>query len=903
VREGEAESAPAVSAGPDSAEPLVRDVLLLDGSTMRLRPPRPDDFEDVQAFYDGLSSDSRYQRFHGYLRTDRAARELVRAAGVDRLTLIGHQGGRIVATAQYDGLREPGVAEVAFAVAEEFRRRGAATRLLEQLAEAAGERGIHRFDAYVIPGNRAMLTVFEHAGFGVRSRSVEGEITVSMDIRPSTAVQERIDERDHIGAVASLRPIMAPGSVAVVGDVDGLTGGEDARAASVSERPDGAKARVDSARSPGRADLAAIVLASVREGGYLGRIVDIDDSPDLAIIAVAAERVADVARRAADRGARALLVLSHGDRVDAARSEELLEVVRAGGLRLLGPNSLGVMNTAAEVRLDATIAAARAASGRLAICSQSGTVGIGLLGHAAAWDLGISSFVSLGDRLDVSTNDLLEFWEEDLQTAAVMMYVETFGNPQHFARIAQRVSRRKPILVVKGRRAAEAAHADAASHTAAALRGDAVVDALFHQAGILRFRSGEELFSAAQFFASQPLPTGRGVAILSNSYGVATLAADACATRGLVVNRANDQSTATVVDDSSPPDRYARQVATMLLDEAIDAVLVYYVERSGGDPQTVLRAVSRAAAGSIKPVVASIIGNDGRLPPADLRSIPNFLFPETCATVLARGAERREWLSRPLGEPGRFEDGDEGGARELVAAALDGGEQAGDVWLSLPEIEVLLATHGLCVAPSRLCPDLEAALAAAHEIDGPIALKAALEPPAHASDLDAVLLGLEGEAAVRGGWEQLARRLETAGHPFTGALAQPFAGPGADVLLGAVTDPDFGPVMAVGPGGRDAGLGANVAFRLRPTTDVEADELVDASRGVAARLAGFRGADPLDREALRELVLRFAALLGHCPEIVEADLNPVRLMTQGYLVLDARIRVERRHAPERVKTW
>jgi acetate---CoA ligase (ADP-forming) len=888
--EGPLEPGAGASAEAEAEGPLVRDVLLLDGSTMRLRLPRPEDREDVKAFYDALSPESRYLRFHGYLPTDRAARELVQASGVDRLTLIGHHGGRIVATAQYDGLREPGVAEVAFAVAEEFRHRGAATRLLEQLAHAAAERGIHRFDAYVIPGNRAMLTVFEHAGFGVRSRGVGGEITVSMDIRPSTAVQQRIDERDHIGAVASLMPILAPGSVAIAGEVD--------------ERSDSAAMRSDSAAARGgRPDLAAIVLASIREGGYQGRIVEIDEGPDLAIVVAAAERFADVARRAAESGAKGVLVLSDDGRADPARREELLEVVRAGGLRLLGPNSLGVMNTAPEVSLDATIAGVRVTPGRLAICSQSGTVGIGLLGHAAARDLGISSFVSLGDRLDVSTNDLLEFWEEDQRTAAVMLYVEAFGNPQHFARIAQRVSRRKPILVVKGRRAAEAARADAGSHTAAALRGDAVVDALFHQAGMLRFRSGEELFSCAQFFASQPLANGRRVAILSNSYGVATLAADACATRGLVVNGADDQSTATVVDDSSPPDRYAGQLTTMLLDEGVDAVMVYYVERYGGDPEAVLQAVSRAAAGTIKPVVASIIGNDGRLPAAGPGSVPNFLFPETCATVLARGLDRREWLSRPLGEPARFDDVDVGGAQELIAAALGSQHGAGDIWLSLPEVEVLLATHGIRLVPSRRCADVEAALAAAREIEGPVALKAALEPPAHAADLDAVLLGLEGEAAVRGGWEQLVRRMKTAGRPWNGALIQGLAGPGADVLVGAVTDPDLGPVMAVGPGGRDAALATTVAFRLLPGTDLEADELVDASSGVVARLAGFRGAEPLDREALRELVLRFAALLGRCPEIVEADLNPVRLMAHGYVVLDARIRVEHRHAPERVKTW
>jgi acetate---CoA ligase (ADP-forming) len=874
-----------VSADADTRPSLVRDVLLLDGSTMRLRAARPDDLADVQSFYDALSPESRYLRFHGYGRTDAAARQFVEAAGIDRVALIGHQGGRIVGIAQYDGLREPGAAEVAFAVAEEFRGRGTATRMLEQLADVAAGRGVHRFDAYVMRENRPMRTVFERAGFGVRSRSVGGEVTVSLDITPSTAVVRQIDERDHIGAVASLRPILAPASLTVAGDADA---------------PE---------------DAAAVVLASIRDGGYRGRIVDLDDGPELAIVAAAPEAVAGVARRAAAAGARALLVIGGEDRSDPAGGEELLEIVRARGLRLLGPNSLGVMNTAPEVRLDATFAGARAVPGRLAICSPSGAIGIGLLGHAAARDLGISSFASLGDRIDVSTNDLLELWEEDQRTAAVMMYVETFGNPQHFARIAQRVSRRKPILAVKGRRAAEVQRDRAGSHTAAALHGDAVVDALFHQAGVLRFRSGDELFSAAQFFASQPLPDGRRVAILSNSHGVATLAADACATRGLVASRSEVDGFATVAAAGVGPGGYADRLRALLTDEDVDAVAAYWVERHGGDPAVVLRAVSEAAAGSVKPVVASILGVDGRLPAGpdeavaggmggvEHGGVPNFLFPETCATVLARAAERREWLARPLGEPVRFDDVDADAAGELVTDALASRAGRGGGWLALAEAEDLLRTQAIEIAGSRLCATVWEALAAAAEVEGPVVLKAALEPPAHASDLDALLLGLEAEAAVRAGWEQLARRLEQAGRPWRGALVQPLIAPGADVLVGAVSDPDLGPVMGVGTGGRDAGLGEAVAFRLLPTTDVEAEDLVDASGGVAARLAGFRGAEPLDRQALRDLVLRFSALLTRCPEIVEADLNPVRLMPQGYVVLDARIRVERRRPPARVKTW
>ena len=273
-----------------------------------------------------------------------------------------------------------------------------------------------------------------------------------------------------------------------------------------------------------------------------------------------------------------------------------------------------MLNTDPAVSLKATFAGANVPSGRLAICSQSGAIGIGLLGHAAARQLGISSFASIGDRVDVSTNDLLELWEEDERTAAVMLYVETFGNPEHFSRIAQRVSRRKPILAVKGRRAAEAARLDARSHTAAALRGDVVVDALFRQAGVLRFQSGEELFSAAAFFESQPLPLGRRIAIVSNSAGVATLAADACATRRLVLS---EGANPLVLDTRAGPDDYLAALRGALEDEGVDAIAAYYVDLFGGDPEAVLRAVTHTCAGASKPVVTSIVGTDGRLPQSD----------------------------------------------------------------------------------------------------------------------------------------------------------------------------------------------------------------------------------------------------------------------------------------------
>ena len=589
------------------SRPLVRDVLLRDGSTLRLQAPTPGDYDDIKAFFDGLSPESRYMRFHGAGRTDIAARAAAEAGGVDRVALIARHGGPVVAVAGFDGLREPRAAEVAFAVADDFRRRGAGTRMLEQLAEIAAERGIDRFDAEVLFDNQAMLGVFEGAGFGVRRRGSFGELTVSLDITPSEAARERIDERDHFAAVAALRPILAPSSIAVAG----------------------------AAATPG--NLGRAVLANVIAGGFAGAVTavnraggvvcslraarslaELDVAAELVIIAAAGEDVLELAAEAAAAGARALLVLPAGPDGDGAasgeRAERLLEIVRDAGLRMVGPGSLGVLNTAAEVSLNATFSAASVRPGALAIGSQAAALGIGLLGHAQARDLGVSVSVSLGSPADVSTNDLLEWCEQDERTAVAMLYVETFGDPERFTRIARRVSRTKPILAVKGRRGAEQGRSQARSHTAAALRGDAAVDALLHHAGVLRFHSGEAMFDAAQLFESQPLPRGRRIGIVSNSAGLATVAADACATRGLEVREASDPRHPLILGVGAGPDEYAASVRELLDDAGIDALAVCYVDHHDGDPDAVLNATSVVSQGQPKPVVACIVRSDGRLP-------------------------------------------------------------------------------------------------------------------------------------------------------------------------------------------------------------------------------------------------------------------------------------------------
>ncbi|HEX2104398.1 MAG TPA: GNAT family N-acetyltransferase [Solirubrobacteraceae bacterium] len=889
------------------ASPIVRDVILRDGSVLRLRSPRPDDEPAIKAFFDGLTPESRYMRFHGHGRTDIVAHDYANADGDTRVALLAHLGDRVVAVAGYDRLNEPGVAEVAFAVADDLHGRGLATRMLEQLADVGGDHGVRRFDAEVMAENRAMLGVFSSAGFDVRRQSAFGEAHVELDIRPSERLAERIAARDHRATVASLRAVLHPGSVAVIG----------------------ASARADSVggellRRVVAGGFAGVAAPVSRGGGVVASMravpstADLPEPPELAIVAVPADEVVDAVVEAVDRGARGVLVVSAGfsdtdEPEGREREEALLEAVRARGARLVGPNSLGLVVTDPDVALHGVLGDVEVRPGGLALSSQSGALGLALLAHAAARRLGIAAFISLGNRADVSTNDLLEYWADDPRCQVLALYVESFGNPRRFAEISRRVSRLKPILAVKGNRGR--LPASAASHTAGALGDEAAADALLRQAGVLRVESTEALFDAAELLERQPLPRGRRVGIVTNSGGLGRIATDACTTRRLELAIPAAETVARLAERLPRADRiknpvdlgvraplqdYLDAVAALLEDDGVDAVIAVHAGRSGLERADGLEALERATAGARKPIVACAVGADGRLPERARWTVPNYRFPEAAVRALGLAADRRDWLSKPLGVRPAFDDVDPERAEALAAALL---AERGPGWLDVGATAELLATHGLRVLPVERVAAGEVAVAAAERIGGPVALKADFAPPARAGDIDAVLLGLEGGAAVRAGWEELERRVLAAGREWSGARVQPLAGPGADVLVGAVADSDLGPVVGVGMGGRQAGLAGDVAFGLAPLNDVEVDGLLSRSPGVQAWLEGLRGAAPLDRPALRELVLRFSLLLEHVPELAEVDLNPVRVMPAGATIIDARVRLAPRPEPRRAKTW
>ncbi|MFO7572631.1 MAG: GNAT family N-acetyltransferase [Gaiellaceae bacterium] len=879
----------------------VADVILRDGTTLRLRPPRRDDSDVLVHFFGALSQRSLYLRFHGFPRLGpELVERLLEPNWAERGALVGtfaeNGGERVVAVGNYERLRDPTVAEAAFAVADEFQRRGVGTRLVEQLAERAGRQGIERFVAEVLPDNRDMLGVFEGLGFEVSRHLAGGEVEIQFPIAMTEEYEERVDERDHVAVTASLRPFFQPRSVAVVGASRrrGAIGGELFRNI-VEADFTGAAYPVNRDGSP---------VAGVR--GYRS-VSEIPDPIDLAVLCVPAEAVNAAAKDALEKGVRALVVISAGfaevGREGVERQDDLLALVRAHGARLIGPNCLGI--SVAGVSLNATFAARAAPPGNIGFSSQSGALGLALLEAAVTRGLGLSAFVSIGNKADVSSNDLLEWWEDEEETDAILLYVESFGNPHRFARIARRVARRKPILALKSGTSASGQRA-ASSHTAALAGSEAAVDALFRQAGVIRATSLEELIDAATLLSRRFRVPGRSVALVTNAGGLGILGADACEAVGLHLPQLGDETRAALAELlpaeaslANPVDMlggataatYAAVIPHLLVDSAVDAVIVLFVPAVSSTAAEVAEAVERSVreAGADKPTLAVIVSADG-VPPV-LRDSPHvaaFAYPESAARALGHAAARAAWLRRPQGTVPVLEGLDHEAAHAVVTEAL---AEVDDAWLDPGATRALLLAYGIPLVPERVAASVDEAAAAAAEIGLPAVVKTA-EAGAHKTETGGIALDLADEAEVRAAAERI-------GLPV---VVQPMISGGTELLAGVVQDPMFGPLVAFGPGGVFAELIGEATFRIAPLTTVDAEELVTS--GKAGRLvAGFRGAPPANAEALEELLHRLSRLGEELPEVVELDLNPVLALSDRCLAVDARVRVRRREAVGRAKTW
>ncbi len=865
-------------------------MILRDGTTLRLRAPGRDDLGALVAFFEGLSEHSRYMRFHGAVRVEaRVLEPFVEPDWVECGSLVGVLDDRVVALASWTRLRDPSAAEVAFAVADHLHGKGLGTRLLEQLAVRAGAIGIESFVAEVMPENRAMLEVFEHVGFEVMRELESGTVEVRFPIAPTERLAASVDERDHVAVVASLRSFFEPRSVAVLGASArrGTIGGE-------------------LFRNILSADFAGAAYPVNRRGGsvagvraYSG-VEEIPDEVDLAVICLPGAQVLQAAEACLAHGIRALCVISAGfaevGEEGSDRQRRLLELVRAHGGRLIGPNCLGV--AAAGPRLNATFARRPIPFGRVGFSSQSGALGLALIEGAEARGLGLSAFVSIGNKADVSSNDLLEWWEEDEGTDLVLLYLESFGNPRKFARLARRVARSKPILAMKSGRTAAGARA-ASSHTAALAGSEAAVDALFRHAGVLRAETLEELVDVAALLSSAPLPRGRRVALLTNAGGLGILCADACEAAGLELAQLTDEtvraltellpveaSTANPVDvlGSATAATYEAVIPLLLSDPRVDAAIVLFVPPVTAGADEVAEAVTRALNGE-KPVLAVLMSADGTPHALRLGEYPvaAFPYPESAARALGRAVERAEWLRRPAGtvpELGRIDPA----AAEAVVA------EAGEGWLDPAQTRALLGAYGLPLVLERIAAGADEAAAAAHELGFPIVVKSAAAG-AHKTESGGIALDLRDEAEVRAAADRI-------GYPV---IMQPMVQGGAELLAGLVQDPVFGPLVAFGPGGVLAELIGEASFRIAPLTDVDAHELVH--EGKAGRLvAGFRRA-PADADALADLVLRLSRLADDLPEVAELDLNPVLALAEGCIAVDARVRVQRAAPSLSLKSW
>jgi acetyl coenzyme A synthetase (ADP forming)-like protein len=867
------------------------DVVLRDGTTMRLRPPGRDDLDRLIGFFEDLSEESLYRRFHGHPTVGaQMVDPILDPEWNERGALVGVQADRVVAAANYVRLRDARSAEVAFAVADDFQGRGIGTRLLEQLASAAASVGIEEFVAEVMLDNSAMLRVFADAGFETTRETALGTAEVHLALAPTDELRAKVDERDHVGVVSSLKPFFLPQTVAVVGasSREGSIGGELFRNVLRGEFL-GTCFPVNKKAAPVAGVHAYPTVAAIGE------------PIDLAVICLPGGAVLDAAADALAAGVRALCVISAGfaevGPEGAVRQQELVALVRSHGARLLGPNCLGI--AAAAPQLNATFGPRALPPGNVGFSSQSGALGLAVLERAAERQLGLSAFVSIGNKADISSNDLLEYWEDDPATDVVLLYLESFGNPRKFGRVARRVARSKPIVAMKAGRTSAGARA-ASSHTAALAGSEAAVDALFDQAGVLRVDTLEELLDVTGLLAGQPLPRGRNVVVLTNAGGLGILCADACEAAGLTLPPLAEStlealravlpaeaSVANPIDmlGSAVGVTYERALPLLLDDPGIDAVIVLFVPPVVAGADEVAEAVVRAVpVDAGKPVLVSIISGGG--PPQALLSAPvaSFEYPESAARALGRAAARGEWLRRPQGRVPALEDLD---PKRAAAIARD----AGDRWLTAGETRSLLQSYGIPVVDERTAATLDEAVAAAKELGYPVVLKTAVAG-AHKTEVGGVALDLRDEAAVR----DAANRI---GAPL---LVQPLVRGGVELLVGAVEDPVFGPLVALGPGGTLAELIGAAAFRLAPLTDADADELVETEK-VGRLLAGYRGAPPADIRSVTDLLLRVGRLVDDVPELAELDLNPVIAGPQGCVAVDARVRVSPPSGARPAKTW
>jgi acyl-CoA synthetase (NDP forming)/RimJ/RimL family protein N-acetyltransferase len=851
------------------------DVVVSDGGTVHLRPIVPADADAMVRFHGELSVRTRYLRYFSAYPTI-PQRDLDRFTHMDhvrRVALAVWLNGEIIAIGRFDRLMDGDPAgeqaEVAFVVADAHQGRGIGSVLLEHLVEIGRELQVLRFEAVVLAENRTMMRVFLDAGFEATRRLEGNEVSLRFDIAATDRTQKVMAERELRADSRSIGRLLNPRSVAVVG----------------------------ASADPGK--IGHLILTNLLRAGFTGPIfpvnpnarsingilaypnlLDVPGEIDLAVLAIPASDVAEVVAECSARGVHGLVVISSGfgeSGDEQARSagldaqRVLVSQARSHGMRVVGPNCLGVLNTDPDIALNASLSTVAPLPGRAGFFCQSGALGVAVLGEAARRGLGVSTFVSAGNRADVSGNDLLQYWENDPATELALLYLESFGNPRKFARIARRLARRKPIVAVKSGRGSMVA---GLQHTSVDVP-EHIVQALFEASGVIRTQNLAELFDVALLLTTQPLPAGNRVSVVGHSTALGVLVADALATSGLQLARLVD------VGVEASPQAFGDALRAELAAEDVDAAISIFVPpMQRGQQGPVAARLREAVAGQGKPVLSTFLGFDGVPselavpgPLAPMRgSIPSYSSPERAVGALARVVRYAEWRRR---EPGRLPDLsgiDVDAARSLVARVL--ADSAGGRDLDPREVAELLGCFGLTLVASEQVSGRDAAVRAAERLGWPVALKAA----------DSVRLHLTDAGDVAAAWVSLGLSADSR------ATMQAMAPRGVDTVMRVNDDRSFGSLVSFGVGGLATDLQADRAYAVVPLTSLDAAELISAPKAFPL-LTGYRGAEHADIPALVEVALRLSRLADDLPEVVECLLEPVVAAGSGAYLLDARVRL------------
>ncbi|MBD8869643.1 GNAT family N-acetyltransferase [Nocardioides sp. MJB4] len=854
------------------------DVLLLDGRAAHVRPIRPDDAERLVTFYGRVSDQSKYYRFFSPM-PNLSERDVARFTQVDhanRVAFVMLVADQMIGVGRYDVVGA-GEAEIAFLVEDRHHGRGVAQILLEHLAQAGREQGIEKFVADVLPDNRRMITTFKDAGYHVAGGFEDGVMSLEFPIDPNVTAMGVMEHREHRAESVSISNFFNARSVAVIG---------------ASRRQD----------TIGQALVRNLVM-----GDYTGRVYavnpsseavsglpayesvnDIPDQVDVAIVAVPASSVQDVVLDCAAKGVHGLVVISSGfaetGEEGRRRQRRLVGLARSYGLRLIGPNCLGVINTDPDVSLNASLSPLMPARGRAGFFCQSGALGSAILEKVNNRGLGLSTFVSAGNRADVSGNDLLQYWEEDASTEVVLLYLESIGNPRKFSRIARRVSRRKPIVAVRSGRTTQGVPMGHAVRTLSAPQH--AVDAMFRQAGVIQVDTLEEMFDVAQLLAHQPLPRGRRVAVVGNSDALGLLAADAAAAVGLVV------STSVPLGAEATAEDFEDALDRAIDDPEVDSVVAVYIPPLNVTGEEVANVLAAVGEQSDKPLVSTFLGAEGvpellRVPDvagstAGRGSVPSYPAVEAAVRALARVVEYAVWLRTPDAGTAEPVEVDTLAAKRIINGVLMDAPGGRD--LAFEELHALLTAYGIDLWAERSVDDVETAVAVGSDLGWNVVLKATAEHLRHRPDQAHVWRNIDNEAEMRDAWETLSALIDD---PATaGFVVQRNAPPGVPVAVGALEDPLFGPVVSFGIGGPLTDLLGDRAYRIPPLTEHDARAMTREIKS-SPMLFGYRGSEVVDVDRVEELILLVSRLKNDFPQLREVDLSLVLAGKSSATVLTA----------------